>query len=124
MTLGRYSDTRDTTFQSIKAASWTAHPNHDSSLKTDDIGIVKLSRSVLITPIWLAFSSGFPAQGRNVTVLGYDSNNLNQVHFNVRNWNNCFTLFGEGGGESKICAGGNGKVRNVVSPLAHLSFAV
>jgi len=122
--LGRYGNTPTTTSQQIKATSWTPHPKYDSTLKTDDIGIVKLSRSVLITPIWLAFSSGFPAQGRNVTVLGYDSNNLNQVHFNVRNWNNCYTLFGEGGGESKICAGGNGKVRNVVSPLAHLSFAV
>jgi hypothetical protein len=119
-TFGRLSTAGDATFRSIKAASWTAHPNVDSVLKLNDIGVVKLSQKVAIAPIALSFDSKFPKQGQNVTVMGYGetdterrrARNLNQVQISVRNWDDCYRLYGEDGGDAKICAGGSGKVRN------------
>ena len=83
---------------------------------------MKLSRTVTLTPISLSFASGFPAQGRAVTAIGYDSNNLNQVQLAVRNWDTCYKLYGEDDGAMKICSGGNGKVRNNLcfSCMCHL----
>jgi hypothetical protein len=75
---------------------------------------VKLSRKVTLTPISLSFASGFPAQGRIVTAIGYDSK-LNQVQLTVRDWDDCYKLYGEDDGAMKICSGGNGKVRNNLS---------
>jgi secreted trypsin-like serine protease len=72
VTLGTYSDTPNSASQKIKAASWTPHPKYDGTLKTSDIGVVKLSQKVVIAPIKLSFTSGFPKQGRNVTVIGDD----------------------------------------------------
>lgn len=116
-TFGRLSTAGDATFRSIKAASWTAHPNVDSVLKLNDIGVVKLSQKVAIAPIALSFDSKFPKQGQNVTVMGYGetdterrrARNLNQVQISVRNWDDCYRLYGEDGGDAKICAGGSGK---------------
>lgn len=113
--LGRYGNTPTTTSQKIKATSWTPHPMYDSTLKTDDIGVVKLSQKVAITPIKLSFTSGFPKQGRNVTVVGDDSKSLSQVQLLVRNWDDCYKLYGEVDGTGKICAGGNGKVSKKLS---------
>ena len=103
--------------------SWTAHPDLDLTLKANDIGVVKLSKKVIITPVALSFVSGAPRQGRNVTVIGYGqtntekrrAQNLNQVQIAVRNWDDCYRLYGEDDGPKKICAGGNGKVRNNLS---------
>ena len=109
VTLGDYGNARNTTSQQIKASSWTPHPD------PDDIGVVKLSQKVANTPLTLSFKSGFPAQGRNVTAIGYGSKILSQVQIAVRNWDDCFRLYGEADGPKKICAGGNGKVRNNLS---------
>lgn len=109
VTLGTYSDTPNSASQKIKAASWTPHPKYDGTLKTSDIGVVKLSQKVVIAPIKLSFTSGFPKQGRNVTVIGDDSNSLSQVQLLVRNWDDCYKLYAEVDGTAKICAGGNGK---------------
>ena len=95
------------------------HPDRDKKLKTNDIGIVKLSKKVTITPIKLSFASGFPSFGSNVTVIGYgqtapegrQAKNLNQVQLKVRIWDDCYKLYGEDDGAMKICSGGNGKVR-------------
>ena len=103
----------------MKAASLIPHPDRNKKLKTNDIGIVLLSQKVSVTPIKLSFASGYPAQGTNVTVIGFgqttpngrQAKNLNQVQLRVRNWNDCYTLYGEDDGPTKICAGGNGKVR-------------
>jgi hypothetical protein len=116
--LGVYGNPRNTTSQQIKAASWTPHPD------PDDIGVVKLSQKVANTPISLSFTSGFPAQGRNVTAIGYDSKILNEVQIAVRNWDDCNKLYGEANGTKKICAGGNGKVRNELVSMVHASFLV
>jgi Trypsin len=92
-------------------------------LKANDIGILKLSKKVTINPVSLSFFDGFPKQGRNVTVIGYGqtntekrrAKNLNQVEIAVRNWDDCYKLYGEDDGPTKICAGGNGKVRNYLA---------
>lgn len=118
-TFGRLSTAGDATFRSIKADSWTTHPNLNTTLKKDDIGVVRLSEKVAIAPIRLSFANGFPRQGLNVTVMGYGetdterrrAKNLNQVQLSVRNWDDCYRLYGEDDGPVKICAGGNGKVR-------------
>lgn len=116
-TFGRLSTAGDATFRSIKADSWTTHPNLNTTLKKNDIGVVRLSEKVAIAPIRLSFANGFPRQGLNVTVMGYGetdterrrAKNLNQVQISVRNWDDCYRLYGEDDGPVKICAGGNGK---------------
>ena len=118
VTLGRYSIPADTTYRQLYAESWTYHPNYDSNTIANDIGIVKLSQKVAIAPISLSFASGFPAQGSDVTVIGYGltaesgnlSNALRQVQFAVRSNYDCNSLYGGVSKTLQICAGGIGKV--------------
>jgi trypsin len=123
VTLSRYNIQTDATYRQLYAESWTYHPNYNSNTIANDIGIVKLSQKVTITPISLSFSSGFPAQGRDVTVIGYGltskngniSDELRQVQFGVRNNNDCNNLYGGVSKTSQICAGGTSGVSLNVS---------
>ena len=115
-----YSVQADPTYLQLNAASWTRHPNYNKNQIANDIGVVKLSQKVAIAPISLSFVSGFPAQDRDVTVIGYGltsdngdlSQDLRKVQFAVRSNVDCNNIYGGVSKTLQICAGGVGKVRH------------
>ena len=117
-----YSVQADPTYLQLYAESWTYHPDYDKNTIANDIGVVKLSQKVAIAPISLSFVSGFPAQGRDVTVIGYGltsdngdlSQNLRQVQFAVRSNADCAIFYGGVSKTLQICAGGLGEVRHTL----------
>ena len=126
VTLGRYSVQTDATYRQLYAESWTYHPGYDRETIANDIGIVKLSQKVAIAPISLSFVSGFPAQGRNATVIGYGltstngplSKELNMVQFTIRSNFDCNNIYGGVSKAFQICAGGVGEVRHNTNCLS------
>ena len=114
--VGIHHESNDTTFERVFAESWTAHSNFSTATGEDDIGLVRLRRSVSAEPIALSFNSSYPKKSDEVIIIGFGksawdgdlSEELMRIDVEVGIDQECDSNIRD---DIQFCAGGSGKVR-------------
>lgn len=111
----------DTSVEKLKVESFEVHPGYEKDTFKDDVAILQLSEAATAVPAHLPFGEPRVELYDPVSVVGYGflnpgqpSDKLMEIVVGVQQTENCAIFNLALDDEDQFCAGGDGKVSNIV----------